>query len=87
MSKQTSLSASILELSKLFMLEFHYDVMKKKQTDCQRLYSNTDTFIDNVKTKNFFNNLEKNLELQNHFDLSNFPTDHQLYDRSKQNLF
>ena len=36
-NKPTIVVASILELSKLFMLNFHYNVMKKKQ--CQLLYS------------------------------------------------
>ena len=78
-NEPTIVGASILELSKLFMLEFHYNVMKK-QTDCVLLYSDTDSFIYKLKSKNFYDDLEKNLDLKNHFDFSNFPTDHKLYD-------
>ena len=84
-NKPTIVGASILDLSKLFMLEFHYNVMKK-QTECVLLYSDTDSFIYKVKTPNFYKDLEKNLALKNHFDLSNFPTDHTLYDRSNEKV-
>ena len=39
-----------------------------------------------MKTPNFYKDLEKNLALKNHFDLSNFPTDHTLYDRSNEKV-
>ena len=67
------------------MLEFHYNVMKK-QTNCVLLYSDTDSFIYKLKSKNFYDDLEKNLDLKNHFDLSNFPTEHKLYDRSNERV-
>ena len=67
------------------MLEFHYNVMKK-QTDCVLLYSDTDSFIYKLKSKNFYDDLKKTLDLKNHFDLSNFPTDHKLYDRSNKRV-
>ena len=51
-NKPTIVGASILELSKLFMLEFHYNVMKK-QTDCVLLYSDTDSFNYKLKSKKF----------------------------------
>ena len=84
-NKPKIVGASIFELSKLFMLEFHYNVMKK-QTECVLLYSDTDSFIYKVNTSNFYKDLEKNLALRNHFDLSNFPTDHTLYDRSNKKV-
>ena len=57
-NKPTIVDASILELSKLFMLEFHYNVMKKR-AECVLLYS--DSFIYKLKTKNLesYNDLEK----------------------------
>ena len=70
-NKPTIVGASIFDLSKLFMLEFYYNV-KKKQTECVLLYSDTDFFICKVKTPNFYKDLEKNLALKNHFDPSFF---------------
>ena len=84
-NKPTIVRASNLELSQLFMLQFHYSVMKK-QTDCVLLYSDTDSFIYKLKSENFYYDLEKNLDLKNHFDLSNFPTDQKLYDRSNKKV-
>ena len=56
-NKATIVGTSILELSKLLMLELHYNVMKK-QTDCVLLYSDTDSFIYKLKSKNFYDDLE-----------------------------
>ena len=84
-NKPTIVGASILELSKLFMLDIHYNVMKK-QTGCVLLYSGTYSSIYKLKSKKFYDDLEKNLDLKNHFDLSNFPTDHKLYDRSNEKV-
>ena len=49
-NKPTILGASILELSKLFMLNFHYNVMKK-ETQCQLLYSDTYSFLYKIKNR------------------------------------
>ena len=80
-NKPTIIGASILELSKLFMLDFHYNVMKK-QTECSLLYSDTDSFVYKVKTNSFYDDLTKNSTLKKHFDLSNFPSDHKLYNKT-----
>ena len=80
-NKPTIIGASNLELSKLFMLDFHYNVMKK-QTECSLLYSDTDSFVYKVKTNSFYDDLTKNSTLKKHFDLSNFPSDHKLYDKT-----
>ena len=58
-NKPTIIGASILELSKLFMLDFHYNVMKK-QTECSLLYSDTDSFVSKIKTNSFYDDLTKN---------------------------
>ena len=68
------------------MLEFHN--LMKKQTEYVLLYSDIESFIYKLKTKNFYDDVEKNLDLKNqifqHF--SNFPTDHKLYDRSNEKV-
>ena len=51
-NKHTIVGACILELLKHFMLNFHYNV-KKKETSCQLLYSDTDSFIYKIRTGNF----------------------------------
>ena len=70
--------ASILELSKLFMLNFHYNLMKK-ETQCQLLYSDTDSFVYKIKTGDFYQDLEVNSTMRAHFDFSNSPRGHKLF--------
>ena len=63
---------SILHLSKLFMLNFHYNVMKK-ETQCQLFYSENDFFVYKIKTGVFYHDLEVNSTLRPHFDFPIFP--------------
>jgi hypothetical protein len=67
---------AILELSKLCMLEFHYDVMMKRYTPetCQLIYSDTDSVIYHITTPDLYCDiLEK--DMKPHFDLSKYPKD------------
>ena len=82
-NKPTIVGTSILELSKLFMLNFDCNVMKK-ETQCQLLYSDTDSFVYKIKTSDFYHDLEVISTLRAHFDFSNFPRDHKLFDRSNE---
>ena len=84
-NKPTIVGACILELSKLFMMDFHYNVMKK-ETSCHLLYSDTDSFIYKVQTGNFYDDLSKKPNLIAHFDLSNLPKNHPLYDQSNEKV-
>ena len=54
----------------------------KKQTECSLLYSDTDSFVYKIKTNSFYDDLAKNSTLKKHFDFSNFPSDHKLYDKT-----
>ena len=54
MNKPVYLGWSILEISKALMYEFWYDYMKPKYNDNTRLcYTDTDSFIIHIKTKDF----------------------------------
>ena len=56
MNKPIYLGLSILEISKILMYEFWYDYMKPKYNDNVRLcYMDTDSFIINIKTNDFYN--------------------------------
>ena len=82
-TKPTIVGASILELPKLFMMDFHYNVMKIK-TECTLFYSDTNSFIYKIKSPNFYQDFAENSRLRSHFDLSNFPENHQLHNRSNE---
>ena len=70
MNKPIYLGLSILEISKILMYEFWYDYMKPKYNDKVKLcYMDTDSFIMNIKTNDFYKDISNDVE--NRFDTSN----------------
>ena len=77
MNKPIYLGLSILEISKLLMYEFWYDYMKPKYGDKVKLcYMDTDSFIMNIKTEDFYNDIANDVEKR--FDTSNYECDRPL---------
>ena len=71
MNKPIYLGLSILEISKMLMYEFWYDYMKPKYNDNVRLcYMDTDSFIMNVKTNDFYKDIFDDVD--NRFHTSNY---------------
>ena len=71
MNKPIYLGLSILEISKLFMYEFWCDYMKPKYGDNVKLcYMDTDSFIINIKTEDFYKDIANDVEKM--FDTSNY---------------
>ena len=69
MNKLIYLSLSILEISKILMNEFWYDYMKPKYGNNVKLcYMDTDSFIMNIKTNDFYEHIANDVE--NRFDTS-----------------
>ena len=70
MNKPIYLGLSILEISKTLMYEFWYDCMKPKHNnDVKLCYMDTDSFIMNIKTNDFYKDIANVVE--NRFDTSN----------------
>ena len=76
--KPTFVGATILDFAKFYMFQFHYNIIKKN-FDATLLYSDTDSFLYEIRSKYLYNEIEKNHELRNHFDFSNLPATHPLY--------
>ena len=77
MNKPISLGLSILEISKILMYEFCYDYMKPKYGDNVKLcYKDTDSFIMNIKTEDFYKDIANDVEKR--FDTSNYEVDRPL---------
>ena len=77
MNKPIYLGLSILEISKLLMYEFWYDYMKPKYDDNVKLcYMDTDSFIMNIKTEDFYKDIANDVEKR--FDTSNYECDRPL---------
>ena len=77
MNKSIYLGLSILEISKTLMYEFWCDYMKPKYNDNVKLcYMDTDSFIMNIKTNDFYKDISNNVE--NRFDTSNYEVNRPL---------
>ena len=77
MNKPIYLGLSILEISKTLMYEFWYDYMKPKyNNDVKLCYMDTDSFIMNIKTNDFYKGIANDVE--NGFDTSNYEVNRPL---------
>ena len=77
MSKPIYLGLSILDISKILMYEFWYDYMKPKYNDNVKLcYMDTDSFIMNIKTNDFYKDIANDVEKR--FDTSNYEVNRPL---------
>ena len=65
---------TILDLSKVLMYEYFYEVLEPKFPGVKLMYMDTDSFIFYVECDDYFNTID--LET---YDTSNFPADHELY--------
>ena len=77
MNKPIYLGLSILELSKITMYEYWYDYVKVKYEDRVKLcYMDTDSFVLNVRTEDFYKDISE--DVKDRFDTSNFNCDRPL---------
>ena len=71
MDKPIYLGLSILDISKITMYELWYDFMKSKYGNRAKLcYMDTDSFIINIKTDDFYEDISENV--MEKFDTSNY---------------
>ena len=71
MTKPLHLGMSILDISKTLMYEFWYDYIGPKYGDKAKLcYADTNSFIINIKTEDFFEDISNDVERW--FDTSNY---------------
>ena len=75
--KPTIVGASIMDLSKAFMLQFQYENMKQ-WFRCELLYSDTDSFTYAVDCNDLYEGLAR-AEVNTKFDFSNYPSNNALY--------
>ena len=71
MNTPVYLRLSLLEISETLMHEFWYDYIKPKyQNNAKLCYMDTDSFIINIKTEDFYKEIADNIEKR--FDKSNY---------------
>ena len=77
MNKPIYLELSKLNISKITMYEFWYDYLKIKYEDKARLcYMDTDSFVVNIKTKDFYKDISQ--DVNKRFDTLNYTFDRPL---------
>ena len=63
MDKPIYLGLSILEISKILIYELWYDYIEPKyQNNAKLCYTDADSFIINIKTENFYNDIADDVE-------------------------
>ena len=84
MNKPLYLGLSILEISKTLMYEFWYDYIKPKyQNNAKLCYMDTESFIINIKTEDFYEDIANDIEKRS--DTSNYEfKDNYLKERIKK---
>ena len=71
MNKPIYLGLSILDISKILMYEFWYNYVKPKcGSDVKLCYMDTDSFVMNIKTEDFYKDIANDVEKR--FDTSNY---------------
>lgn len=76
---------AILDLSKVDMFKFHYDIIKPNYTDARLCMTDTDSLCYWLPTNNLDEQIKNNFH--DYFDCSNLSKDHMLYDvKNKKQL-
>ena len=74
----------ILDLSKLHMYKFHYDVIKAQYgSNARLLFTDTDSLCYHIRCHDFYKDMWASKHL---YDLSNYPEDSQYYDPSNKSV-
>lgn len=76
---------AVLELSKLLMYRFHYDIIRAQYGDSAKLlFTDTDSLTYDIQTDDLYQDFAERKE---HYDFSGYPRDHPLYtDENKKVL-
>ncbi|XP_072023059.1 uncharacterized protein [Amphiura filiformis] len=74
-NKPIYLGASILDIAKTMMYDFHYNYIKKKYGDKAKLcMTDTDSLLYEIETEDFYEDIAPDVD--RYFDTSNYPADH-----------
>jgi len=79
LNKPIYVGMAILDISKLQMYQFHYDVYVKKYGDrAKLLFTDTDSLCYEVRTDDLYKDMKDSLDF---YDTSDYPKDHPLHDK------
>lgn len=84
LNKPVYVGAAILELSKIVMYDFHYNVMKPKYGDnLNLLFTDTDSLMYQIYTTDIYRDMMYFLD---YFDTSGYNKNHPLYSTTNKKL-
>src|SRR5207245_11021577 len=76
-NKPPAVGFAILNLSKLLVYKFHYDVMKRQYGEkCSLLFTDTDSLTYSISCPDIYKDMSEKLEL---YDTSNFDNMHRCF--------
>jgi hypothetical protein len=87
MNKPIYCGQSILDISKTFMYDFHYNTMQKKYCQdedfekCKLLFTDTDSLCYHIKNEDLYKDLE---EIKDLCDFSDYPKEHPLFNETNR---
>jgi hypothetical protein len=80
LNKPMSVGVSVLDLSKLHMYSFYYDVLKVRYGEkVNLLYTDTDSLIGNIRTEDVYADFREP-DMKQHLDFSDYPKEHPNFD-------
>ena len=84
-NKPIYIGAAVLELSKMLMYQYYYDVLQPHfgMTNLQLHYMDTDSFVLSIKCNDL---VEQLLELEDYFDFSNLDKNHPLFSNKNKKV-
>ena len=87
LNKPIHIGCAVLDLAKLCMFQFHYEAMLPfyGHQQLRLLMTDTDSLVYSIKTKDVYQDLMQP-QLNRHFDFSNYPKAHPLYDVSRKKV-
>ncbi|XP_029348011.1 uncharacterized protein LOC107883973 [Acyrthosiphon pisum] len=78
---------AVLDISKTLMYDYHFNIMKKHYGDNIKLmYTDTDSLVYHINTKDFFEDLAINPNLLDRMDTSELPKDHPCRIAERKNI-
>ena len=84
LNKPIYVGFSVLDLSKLLMYHWYYNKLKKQYGEnCTLLYTDTDSLLVDIKTKDIYEDMLQN---KNEYDFSDYPKEHKLYDETNKKV-
>ena len=80
LDKPIYVGIAVLCISKWLMYDFYYNCLKKHYPTATMIYTDTDSFIFEVETEDFYHDLLNNPDMLSRWDMSNYSPDHPMFE-------